>query len=340
VSEAENSPKTCTNRVPTAFLSYSSADRPKATEIATRLNANGVRVWFDEWEIRPGDSLRRKIEAGIAGAEFFMVLLTSHSLRSEWVQTELDAGLVRSIEGTCTLVPLLAGVEVAALSSFLRSKCCQPVADMDRAVEDLVLLCHGGSKAPPLGPAPTWTRSPEVKGLSPEASAIAVYLCRESKLGRESDPVVDPAQLRSALGLSTPALLDGVVELEDAGLIILDRATNCEEFGGLNHVATTAVLFLELDPIVHGWSAADDGAGVAAALLTTPDAGARELRDALGWSTRRFNPACRWLIDNDHVMGSEAVDAEFESIWLFATDRTRLFVRRTQRPQARPTSAE
>ena len=35
---------------------------------ALLLVSQGVKVWHAEWELRPGDSLRRKIEEGIEGA--------------------------------------------------------------------------------------------------------------------------------------------------------------------------------------------------------------------------------------------------------------------------------
>jgi beta-lactamase class D len=39
------------------FLSYSSKDRKVVRQLAKRLKKDGVRVWFDEWEIKPGDSV-------------------------------------------------------------------------------------------------------------------------------------------------------------------------------------------------------------------------------------------------------------------------------------------
>ncbi|MEW6154928.1 MAG: toll/interleukin-1 receptor domain-containing protein [Actinomycetota bacterium] len=35
------------------FVSYASADRAVATDLAARLRGRGLRVWFDEWEIEP-----------------------------------------------------------------------------------------------------------------------------------------------------------------------------------------------------------------------------------------------------------------------------------------------
>ena len=47
------------------FLSHSSKDKEVVRAVAERLRADGLRVWFDEWEIRPGDSIPAKIEEGL-----------------------------------------------------------------------------------------------------------------------------------------------------------------------------------------------------------------------------------------------------------------------------------
>ena len=48
------------------FLSYSSKDAAVVRPLAERLRADGLRVWFDEWEIKPGDSIPAKIDQGLA----------------------------------------------------------------------------------------------------------------------------------------------------------------------------------------------------------------------------------------------------------------------------------
>ena len=39
------------------FLSHSAKDNLVVRDVAERLKKDGLRVWFDEWEIRPGDSI-------------------------------------------------------------------------------------------------------------------------------------------------------------------------------------------------------------------------------------------------------------------------------------------
>jgi len=47
------------------FLSHSSKDKAVVRAVAERLRADGLRVWLDDWEIRPGDSIPAKIEEGL-----------------------------------------------------------------------------------------------------------------------------------------------------------------------------------------------------------------------------------------------------------------------------------
>ena len=52
------------------LLSHSAKDKAVVRPLAERLRTDGVKVWFDEWVLKPGDSIERnqpktaKIEAG------------------------------------------------------------------------------------------------------------------------------------------------------------------------------------------------------------------------------------------------------------------------------------
>ncbi|HSS76033.1 MAG TPA: toll/interleukin-1 receptor domain-containing protein, partial [Thermoanaerobaculia bacterium] len=47
------------------FLSHSAKDKAVVRPIAERLRTDGLRVWLDDWEILPGDSIPAKIEEGL-----------------------------------------------------------------------------------------------------------------------------------------------------------------------------------------------------------------------------------------------------------------------------------
>jgi hypothetical protein len=75
------------------FLSHSSKDKPVVRDIAERLRADGLIVWFDDWEIRPGDSIPAKIEEGLEHSRVLVLCMSANAFGSEWAQ--LEAGTFR-----------------------------------------------------------------------------------------------------------------------------------------------------------------------------------------------------------------------------------------------------
>lgn len=74
------------------FLSHASEDKDEiARPLAGALTARGVTVWFDELNIRVGQSIRREIERGIRDARFGLVIVSQSFMAKQWTQTELDA---------------------------------------------------------------------------------------------------------------------------------------------------------------------------------------------------------------------------------------------------------
>lgn len=73
------------------FISHASEDKEEiARPLATALRDAGLRVWFDEFTLQVGDSLRRKIDEGLANSTFGVVILSPNFFAKEWPQTELD----------------------------------------------------------------------------------------------------------------------------------------------------------------------------------------------------------------------------------------------------------
>ena len=62
------------------FLAYAEPDEAKVRELAERLQGDGLRVWFDEWAIRPGDSIPRKIEEGQEHSAKILLCMSQHAL--------------------------------------------------------------------------------------------------------------------------------------------------------------------------------------------------------------------------------------------------------------------
>lgn len=56
------------------FLSHNRADKPAARALGTRLVLAGGEVWFDEWDVKPGDSIPGKLNDGLASFDVFVLL--------------------------------------------------------------------------------------------------------------------------------------------------------------------------------------------------------------------------------------------------------------------------
>jgi hypothetical protein len=108
-------------RIPRVFLSYASADRAQAARIAESIRQQGWQVWFDDWEIRVGDSIVDKIEDGILRSSYLVLLLSKASVRSRWVKEEINATLMRQLgDHDITLLPVL--LEECDIPLLLRSR--------------------------------------------------------------------------------------------------------------------------------------------------------------------------------------------------------------------------
>src|ERR1051325_8663447 len=75
------------------FLSHSSKDKATVRPIAERLRADGLRVWLDDWEIRPGDNIPSKIEHGLEHSRVLVLFISANAFSSDWAQ--LEAGTFR-----------------------------------------------------------------------------------------------------------------------------------------------------------------------------------------------------------------------------------------------------
>jgi hypothetical protein len=70
------------------FLSHSSKDKPLVRPIAKLLKDSGLRIWFDEWQIQPGDNIPAKIEEGLQGSRILVLCISANSLGSDWATLE------------------------------------------------------------------------------------------------------------------------------------------------------------------------------------------------------------------------------------------------------------
>jgi len=100
------------------FLSHASEDKDAiARPLYQALIEAGLTVWFDEAALRLGDSLRRKIDEGLARCNYGVVIISPNFLDKEWPQRELDGLAAREIAGGKTMIlPVWHDIAHAAIA--------------------------------------------------------------------------------------------------------------------------------------------------------------------------------------------------------------------------------
>jgi Domain of unknown function (DUF1883)/TIR domain len=116
------------------FISHATEDKDALVRpLAHALQGRGLSVWYDEFELRVGDSLRRKIDAGITRSRFGIVVISKFFFEKGWTQYELDGLVTMAISGKQVLLPVWHGVskdEVMRHSPSLADKVALRSADM------------------------------------------------------------------------------------------------------------------------------------------------------------------------------------------------------------------
>ena len=280
-----------------AFISYSHADKEFVRRLADALNKNGVSLFFDEWDIRPGDSLIKKIfEEGLAKSDFFFVVLSKTSVDSSWVREELDVATVRRIEGFTRVVPIL--VEDCEIPWSLRAlRWLDMRTDFDSGVRELTKLAHGVDDRPKLGETPEYVQNlaDSIGGLSKEASTVGLVILKRTNLDDGTTPQIGGDEIASTTHLSPGEINDAVAELEINGLVRTIKWLGSAPFE-FGVVMPTYVLFSHFKHHIPY----DPDEDIRIALNAVAASGrcrAKDLQNRTGLSVGRLNRAIDYLED-------------------------------------------
>jgi len=79
------------------FISYSFADQDFAERLHSDLQNKGVRCWFAPHDIQSGKKLHEQIGEAIRMHDKLLLILSPHSMESEWVKTEIAKAREREV---------------------------------------------------------------------------------------------------------------------------------------------------------------------------------------------------------------------------------------------------
>lgn len=125
------------------FISHASEDRDAiAKALSERLRNDGFSVWYDEFSLRLGDSLRESIDRGLAKSRYGVVILSKAFFEKHWPAKELNGLATREVDGKKIILPVWHGVrfeEVREYSPMLADRVAVSTGlGLDKVVGEIV----------------------------------------------------------------------------------------------------------------------------------------------------------------------------------------------------------
>lgn len=202
------------------FICHATEDKDSLVRpLAHLLRRLGLSVWYDEYTLKLGNSLRRSIDKGLQSCRFGVVVLSPSFFRKEWPQRELDGLVVRETLGAKVILPLLHGVsieEVARYSPPLADRIAVSSAEGLSVVADKILevVAPDAEASAPLDLNP----GRFLKEIEDQPLAIERTLARYLDAGEVDDTLLGP-RASELLGNARQLLIIGAGSSCHAGMI-------------------------------------------------------------------------------------------------------------------------
>lgn len=128
---------------PRLFISHDSKDKDAIVRpLAMRLTSLGCSVWFDEFTLRPGDSLRQSIEKGLKECVLCAVVVSPRFLSNGgWAKTEYDSVFTRErVLGERVILPIWEGVSPKDVYEYSPSLADTVAIDWSKGVDQVASI--------------------------------------------------------------------------------------------------------------------------------------------------------------------------------------------------------
>lgn len=108
------------------FISHASEDKNSVVrQLANTLEKLKVKVWFDEFSLKVGDSLSKSIDNGLQKSKFGIVVISKSFLEKRWTDYEYRSLLSKEDNGKKVILPVWHNIskdEVKKFSLYLSDK--------------------------------------------------------------------------------------------------------------------------------------------------------------------------------------------------------------------------
>ncbi len=288
----------------------------------------GINVSIDEWEIMLGDSIIRKVfDDLLSKCDIFFVLLSRTSVESKWVKEELDAAMVRKIEGATRIIPLIK--EKCDIPPQLRTLLRVDLSEnFDSGIREIAKSIYGVSDKPPLGPTPRYVieLSESVGSLSRVASTIGKILLHHCNDQLSNEITWSAEEIHNLVPvMNVTEINDAVDELKEYGLIKTRVFLNCAPYN-FSSVTPKYQFFLTFRDEGLNYDPIADIKTVTVVVVSNGKLDAKTLNALCGIPPLRLNRVIDYLDDNGKLKVERPIGTAPFNFWLVeATRKTRQF---------------
>jgi hypothetical protein len=112
------------------FISHNAKDKETARLLAGLFADRGISFWFDEYEIKPGESITGGIGKGIEECDVFLLMWSAAAKASKWVDTEMRAAIRKRVDETsfCLIPSMLDDTALPPSASIVGPSVCMKAA--------------------------------------------------------------------------------------------------------------------------------------------------------------------------------------------------------------------
>lgn len=124
-----------------AFICHASEDKNKIVRpLAEILREMGYYIWYDEFKLRIGDSLRQSIDKGLVNSKFGIVILSKAFFAKNWPQYELNGLTAKEIDGKKVILPIWHGVTKEDILKYSPTLADKVAADTSKqSIRDIAI---------------------------------------------------------------------------------------------------------------------------------------------------------------------------------------------------------
>lgn len=121
------------------FIFHASVDKEEiARPLFDALKKAGLEVWFDEATLKLGDSLRAKIDEGLAHSRYGVVILSNRFFEKHWPQQELNGLATREVNGHKVILPIWHNIDHDQIATYSPTLADRFAVKSSRGLDELV----------------------------------------------------------------------------------------------------------------------------------------------------------------------------------------------------------